>query len=370
MQFSIEKENFIKALKIVGGVAEKKAASDNPILNSVLLVLTAQGLFVTSSDLDVEVSSFVLVKEAKELGEITVPFRKMHDIVRSFSADNLVVLKVVETRLTLRSAKSRFVLATIPSSKFPQQSTKKWDLTLEVVEKDFTALLEKTIYAIAEQDVRYYLNGLLLEAKGSRLYAVAADGHRLAANCIELAQKVPFTLQVLIPRKSITELARILETKERKLTIKFSKNSVAIENEVFKFCSKLLDGRFPDYNSIVPDHLPLEFIGKRELLRAVFLRASALFSEKMHNIKINLTKNCMQLIARTKEQDEVEEELEVEYAGENFSLAFNGKYLVDFLSVTKTDLVRFKFSVQKNSAAVLEGVGDSMGFYVLMPIRN
>jgi DNA polymerase III subunit beta len=370
MQFSIEKENFIKALRVVSGVAEKKSSNDNPILNNALLVVKEQGVFITSTDLDVEVGSFSPVKEVQECGEITVPFRKLHDIIRSFSADNLIYLKMSDTRLTVRSGKSRFALATISANKFPEQTAKKWDLTIEVVEKDFAHQLEKTMYAIAEQDVRYYLNGLLLEVKDSRLYAVGADGHRLAANCLELEQKQPFSIQALVPRKSIMELSRILEPKDTKIVIKFSKNSIAVSNDLFKFTSKLLEGRFPDYHAVVPANLSLEFVGKRDLLRETFLRASALFTEKMHNIKINLTKNCLQLIAKTKDQDEVEEELEVEYDGADFSLAFNGKYLVDFLSVTKTELIKFKFSEQKNSAAIIEGVGDSLGFYVLMPIRD
>lgn len=372
MQLAILRETFLKLLRIVSGAVERRQ-QQNPILSNVLLRVTDNVLYITATDQEVELIAEQKLENIMQNGEITVPFRKLNDICKALPDHSEILIDVQDDRVTIKSGRSRFVLAGLAAGKFPDVqkiARDKAACVFTVEKKQFSWLVARTAFAMAEQDVRYFLNGMLLEVKQQRLYSVAADGHRLAMNYITLNEPGLPAVRVIVPRKGILEIMRIVDEAETDLQFTLSASHIQVHSSGVTVTSKLLDGKFPDYERVIPRDGNKIIVGNRERLREAFHRASALFSEKFRGVRLKMSPERLMVLASNPEQDQVEEDLEVEYQGQEMEVGFNVRYLIDFLSVVQSELVRFTFS-DANKSTLIEEVGEGAnGAYVLMPIRT
>lgn len=368
MRFNILREAFLKPLKAVSGVVERKHMQSLPILLNVLIRVQENRFYLTTTDQEVELIAGGTLDEPSVSGMVTVPIRKLMDIGRTLPEGSELSIIEEQDRIIIRSGRSRFTLSTLPASDFPVLDEQIGQCHLSIPRKELRSLIEKTCFAMAEQDVRYYLNGMLLEVKKGELCAVAADGHRLALGRISAPLKNSENLRVIIPRKGVLELQRILDSEDEMVNLSIGTNHIRAMSESITLTSKLLEGRFPDYDRIIPTQGDKVVIGRRENLKEAFHRASALFSDKFRGVRLRLTEGCLKILATNTEQDEVEEDVEVDYGGGELEIAFNVKYLIDLLNVIQTETVQFTFS-DSNSSARVEGVGEETGTYVIMPMR-
>lgn len=372
MQIAILRETFLKLLRIVSGAVERRQ-QQNPILSNVLLRAKGNILYLTATDQEVELVAQEQLDSIKQAGEITVPFRKLNDICKALPDGSELLIEAQDDRVIIKSGRSRFVLAGLAADKFPDVQNIQRNQTVcefTVAKKQFAWLVARTAFAMAEQDVRYFLNGMLLEVKQQKLFSVAADGHRLAMNYITLNEANLPPVRVIVPRKGILEIMRIVDEAEHDLQFTISASHIQIHSGNVTVTSKLLDGKFPDYERVIPRDGNKIIVGNRERLKEAFHRASALFSEKFRGVRLKMSPERLMVLASNPEQDQVEEDLEVEYQGQEMEVGFNVRYLIDFLTVVQSDLVRFTFS-DANKSTLIEEVGEGAnGAYVLMPIRT
>ncbi|MGE0115648.1 MAG: DNA polymerase III subunit beta, partial [Steroidobacteraceae bacterium] len=312
MKFSAEREAILLPLQAVIGVVERRQTM--PILANVFLVAKDQVLTITATDLEVELSA-IGPATVQEAGEITLPGRKFLDIIKALPDKALVTLNIEGERATIRSGKSRFTLATLPASDFPIVENIDVKQKFSLPQADIKTLLDKTHFSMAQQDVRYYLNGLLLELSDQKLRLVATDGHRLALAEAELNDRVETSLQVILPRKGVLELQRILGN-QGQVEISISANHMRVSVDGTRFTSKLIDGRFPDYGRVIPNE-PNRVVGANRIsLRTALQRAAILSNEKYRGIRLTLKPGLLVLQSHNPEQEEAEEELEVTHTGE------------------------------------------------------
>lgn len=372
MQFAILRETLLKLLRMVSGAVERRQ-QQNPILSNVLLRATKDMLYVIATDQEVELVAEHTLDDVTQPGEITVPFRKLNDICKALPDGSQLFLELQDDRFVIKSGRSRFVLATLPAAKFPDIQKIHKDnavCSFTVPAKQFRWLVARTAFAMAEQDVRYFLNGMLLEVKQDKLFSVAADGHRLAMNYIALSEQGLPAMRVIVPRKGILEIMRLVDEGDSDLQLTIVASHIQAYSGGVSVTSKLLDGKFPDYERVIPRDGNKIVVGNRERLKEAFHRASALFSEKFRGVRLRMSTERLIVLANNLEQDQVEEDLEVEYQGQDMEVGFNVRYLIDFLSVVQSDSVRFTFS-DANKSTLIEEVGEGAnGAYVLMPIRT
>jgi DNA polymerase III subunit beta len=370
MRFTIQREAFLRPLRIVAGVVERKQSSQfSPILLNTLLKIEGDHFSLTTTDQEVElVATGKLEIPAETNGAITVSVRKLMDVCKTLPEGEKISFIATENRVTLRAGRSRFMISTLPVSEFPSLDEQVGKFQFSIPKKDMRLLIEQTCFAMAEQDVRYYLNGMLLEVKNDFVYGVAADGHRLALGKVALGIINSETIRVIVPRKGVLELQRILDDTEKELKIILGSNHIRVITDEVQLTSKLLEGRFPDYDRIVLTEGDKIFTGRRDILKDAFQRAAALFSDRFRGVRLRLTSGYLKILATNTEQDEVEEDVEVDYAGSELEIGFNVRYLIDLLNAIQTDLVKFTLSDSNNSARV-EGLGAETGVYVIMPMK-
>jgi DNA polymerase-3 subunit beta len=322
-------------------------------------------LSITATDLEVELVASAAIKSGVD-GRITVPGRKLLDICRSLSPQATLTCTHDREKLTVKADKSRFVLATLPAADFPVIDELAQQQTLKLPQADLRRLLDKTHFSMAQQDVRYYLNGMLLETDGKMLRTVATDGHRLALCETELASKATGQ-QVIIPRKGVLELQRLLGT-EGDVEVTIGSNHIRAQIGDVRFTSKLIDGRFPEYSRVIPSAPAKAVVADRETLRAALQRTAILANEKYRGIRLALKKNTMTLQAHNPEQDEAEEQVEVAYKGEELEVGFNVSYLLDALAAVDGNEVEIGVS-DGNSSCLVRAPGATSARYVVMPMR-
>lgn len=366
MKFSISREALLKPLNLAAGVVERRQTL--PILSNVLLALDGQRLSITGTDLEVELIGHVeLEQPVAAAGEVTVPARKLVDICKSMPDGSQLDFQLDDQRLVIRSGRSRFALSTLPASDYPSVQQGDGGLTLELKQGDLKRLIDRTAFAMAQQDVRYYLNGMLWEARDNRLRAVATDGHRLAM--CTLQQELPMAdMQVILPRKGVLELSRLLADEESPVTVVISGNHFRALAGSVQFSSKLVDGKFPDYERVLPRGSNKIVYAEREELRHALTRASILSNEKYRGIRLTLSEGQVRILANNPEQEEAEEELSVDYQGDGLEIGFNVSYLLDVLGVLKDRNVRLSLA-DSNSSALLQEAEDGDSLYVVMPMR-
>ncbi|GLZ86199.1 DNA polymerase III subunit beta [Pseudomonas sp. BN414] len=366
MHFTIQREALLKPLQLVAGVVERRQTL--PVLSNVLLVVEGQQLSLTGTDLEVELVGRVALEEPAEPGEITVPARKLMDICKSLPSDALIDIRVDEQKLLIKAGRSRFTLSTLPANDFPTVEEGPGSLNFSLVQSKLRRLIERTSFAMAQQDVRYYLNGMLLEVNAGVLRAVATDGHRLAMCAMNAGIEAAERHQVIVPRKGILELARLLTEQDGEVRIVLGQHHIRATTGEFTFTSKLVDGKFPDYERVLPRGGDKLVVGDRQALREAFSRTAILSNEKYRGIRLTLAAGLLKIQANNPEQEEAEEEVAVEYGGSNLEIGFNVSYLLDVLGVMSTEQVRLILSDANSSALVQEADNDDSS-YVVMPMR-
>ena len=364
MKFSASRETVLKPLSAVIGVVERRQTM--PILAHVLVSAQDGKLTMTATDLEVELRAEVEV-DIEVAGEVTVPGRKLYDICRALPDGAAVEISLSSGRATLKAGRSRFTLSTLRAADFPVVDEVAVQQTLKLARQDVKRLLEKTQFSMAQQDVRYYLNGLLLETADGTLRAVATDGHRLALAEIPMEASAERAGQVIVPRKGVLELLRLVEG-DGDVEISLGSNHIRVEADDIRFTSKLIDGRFPDYDKVVPNDPGNVVLADRASLRAGLQRAAILSNEKYRGVRLTLEENRVTMQANNPEQEEAEEELEVSYSGDSMEIGFNVNYLLDALSAVDSDEVELGVS-DPNSSCLIKTPGQRDNRFVVMPMR-
>jgi DNA polymerase-3 subunit beta len=364
MKFTADREALLGAVQTVIGVIERRQTM--PILANVLLSGANGRLTLTATDMEVELVAATTV-EVDRAGDITVPGRKLADIVRALPEKASITLSTEGERVVLRSGKSRFTLATLPASDFPTTEDIAEKQRVQLPHAELRKLIDKTHFSMAQQDVRYYLNGLLVEIDGKSVRAVATDGHRLAMAQMQLENSGGVSTQVIVPRKAVIELQR-LSGGQGAVDLSIGANHIRIQFGDIRFTSKLIDGRFPDYSRVVPVDPPRCVQLNRETLRAALHRTAILSNEKFRGIRLALKTGALILQAHNPEQEEAEEEIELGYTGDDLEIGFNVNYLMDALAAVDGSDVELGFT-DSNSSCLLRAPNTSDTKYVVMPMR-
>ena len=360
-------EKVLAALQSVAGIVERRHTL--PVLANVLLRKNGDAVEFTTSDLEIQVrTSADLGGDAGTLST-TVGARKLIDILRALPSDQLITLSSAQNKLTLQAGKSRFTLQTLPSEDFPLvNEAVDFGPTFSVPQKTLRDLLNQVHFAMAVHDIRYYLNGILFIAEGKTLTLVATDGHRLALAQSTLENAVPNKQEVILPRKTVLELQRLLADEETAIEMRFAGNQARFNFSGMEFVTKLVEGKFPDYNRVIPKNHKFALLVGRAPLLACLQRAAILTSEKFKGVRVNVEPGVLRIASSNAEQEEAKEELEVSYDGDAIEIGFNVTYLIDALGNMNQEMLRME--LQDGSASVLITLPDRPGFkYVVMPMR-
>ncbi|HET7922773.1 MAG TPA: DNA polymerase III subunit beta [Gammaproteobacteria bacterium] len=365
MKFEILRDTLLTPVQSVIGVVERRQTM--PVLANLLISVTAEKLSITATDMEVELVAETAVQGA-DSGEVTVPARKLLDICRALPEGASVSVALDKGRLVLRSGRSRFTLATLPAADFPAVEDIRVQRSFNLPQKALRELINRTAFSMAQQDVRYYLNGLLLETGEKRLRAVATDGHRLAL--CDLATDTSDTplQQVILPRKGVLELLRLLGDSDAAAQVELGSNHVRVQLGEIRFTSKLIDGKFPEYDRVVPKGGDKLVTVDRRGLREALSRAAILSNEKYRGIRLNLETGKLRIQAHNPEQEEAEDEVEVQYQGSELEIGFNVSYLLDALAALGSDEVLLTMT-DSNSSCLLQEPANQDCRYVVMPMR-
>ena len=367
MKFSVGRDALLKPLQLVAGVVERRQTL--PVLSNVLFEVRGSQLRMTGTDLEVEMVASLPLAEAAQDGEITVPARKLLDIVKSLPAGTDLKFERDGQKITLKCGRSRYSLATLPASEFPNIEQGVGNQAIELEVDSLKKLIDSTAFSMAQQDVRYYLNGMLLEVTADRLRTVATDGHRLAMADANVATGVENRVQVIVPRKGILELSRLLtEDGDTKAKLSLGGNHVRVEYGNLMFTSKLIDGKFPDYERVLPKNSDKAVFAQREELRSALSRAAILSNEKYRGIRLALSNGTLAIVANNPEQEEANEEIAVDYKGSELEIGFNVSYLLDVLNTLKGAQVKVALG-DANSSALVSDAENASSWYVVMPMR-
>lgn len=368
IQFSLSREQLLKPLQLVSGVVEKRQTL--PVLSNVLLEIEGSQLSLTGTDLEVELIGRVNLSEPATEGAITVPAKKFLDIVRSLPDDAIISLQQNENRVLVSSGRSKFTLSSLPASDFPNVDQDSGSQEYSLPQKVLGQVIDATAFAMAQQDVRYYLNGMSLELTQSIVRTVATDGHRLAmSNRHVEGLDVTERKQVIVPRKGILELNRLLSDEDdEQVKIYIGSSHLRATTAEFSFTTKLVDGKFPDYERVIPRGGNKEMVGDRQVLKSIFSRAAILSNEKYRGVRMTLSEGNLVVKANNPEQEEAEVAVEVDYSGPELEVGFNVSYLLDVMNVIGGSQVRFILS-DGNSSALLTDFDDDASSYVVMPMR-
>ncbi len=365
MRFSVQRETLLKPLLLTGGVIERKQTL--PILSNVLLNVSRNTLTITATDLEVEIIASAPLIDAQD-GQATLPARKFGDICRMLPENATLTVEISNGKATLRSGRSRFTLSTLPAVEFPNVETMEEADEFRIPQNTFKALIEQTFFAMAQQDVRYYLNGLLFEAATGVVRAVATDGHRLALCEQDVDINLSEIQQVILPRKGVLELSRFLEDIDDPAAVKVGSNHIRITTQEVCFTSKLIDGRFPDYQRVLPRGGDKVVISDKDSLKQALTRASILSNERYRSVRFELSTGNVRVVASNPEQEEAEEEIPVEYEGESLEIGFNANYVLDAVNAVREKSVKLVLS-DANSCCLIEGLTNHDSKYVVMPMR-
>lgn len=368
MKFSVQREQFLKPLQLTNAVVERRQTL--PVLGNLLLELSGDQLTVTATDLEVEMSVPGTAVTGEQDGAITLPARKLLDICRASPDGTVLRVEVNGDKAVVRAGRARFTLATLPAAEFPRVQNSAGGEHIELARTELRRLLQGTHFAMAQQDVRYYLNGLLLELSGSRLRVVATDGHRMAVGETRLAAPVADTSRVIAPRKSIIEMLRVLADGGEGTTaqLRVDRDHFSLSCGRVEFRSKVIDGSFPDYERVIPRGYQKQADVPREAFSSALSRASILSNEKLRAVRLELQAGRLAVRASNAEAEEAEEELEVQYLGDPIEVGFNVGYLLDAVNAMSGERVRLE--LQEASSSILLTDPDTTGFqYVVMPMR-
>ncbi len=370
MKVIIQRDALLKPLQMISGVVERRQTM--PILSNVLLSVTGTTLSLTATDLEIELIGNAVVEEVIEGGSITVSARKLLDICRALPEEAKIELILEGDHVILRSNKSRFVLITLPADEFPRIEDRVFTTEFSVSQAKLKKLIGKIHFAMGQQDVRHYLNGVLFDINQGVIKCVATDGHRLAFSSMsDVVHQGPAT-KIIIPRKSILELMRLLDTNnEDVVSLSLGENHFQVTSSAFVFTSKLINAQYPDYNKLIPRSVEHTALASREALKHALTRASILSNEKFRGIRFHLDQNTLKIVANNPEQEEAEEQIQLEYEGISLEMGFNVSYLLDVVSTLASEKIRWSFTDPNGGVLIDSADKDESlySLYVVMPMR-
>ena len=368
MNIEIPRSELLPALGMVSGVVERRQTL--PILGNLLLSASDGQMLIRGTDLELEIGTRARV-DSDEDGDVTVPARKFVDICRALPEGARVRVRADQERALVSSGRSRFTLSTLPAGDFPSLELGEAELSLEMSSAVLKRMLDKTAFAMAQQDVRYYLNGVMLELGSRELTAVATDGHRLAkmTEAVETGiGEEDARRQVILPAKTVVELRRLLALYEGPVRVELSDRTIRVSFGDTVLVSKLVDGRYPEYERVIPRNLPLKAVLNRDVLRAALQRAAILSSEKYKGVRVSFNAGALGLQAHNPEKEQADDEIEMEYEGEAVVIGFNVAYIVDVLQAVDQARVEVVFR-DADSSAIWRGEGVENETFVIMPMR-
>jgi DNA polymerase-3 subunit beta len=359
-------DKVLAVLQSVAGIVERRHTL--PILANVLIRKTGSSLQLTTSDLEIQIRTTAELDGDAGNFTTTVGARKLIDILRTMPSDQTVSLESSQSKLILKGGKSRFTLQSLPAEDFPLvQEAANFGPAFSVPQKTLKELLNQVSFSMAVHDIRYYLNGILFVAEGKQLSLVATDGHRLAFASAMLDVEVP-RQEVILPRKTVLEMQRLLSDKEGAIDMQFANNQAKFTFEGMEFVTKLVEGKFPDYNRVIPKNHKNTITMGRTALLATLQRTAILTSDKFKGVRLNLEPGVLRVASSNAEQEEAVDELEIDYGGDAIEIGFNVTYLIDALTNMDQEMVQVDLA-DSNSSALITIPGNDTFKYVVMPMR-
>ncbi|PPI88348.1 DNA polymerase III subunit beta [Candidatus Pantoea edessiphila] len=364
MKIIIEREKLIKPLQQISSLISSRPIK--PIIGNILIEVNDKFLFLTATDLEIEMVTSIDIK-SDQLGSITVPGRKFLEICRSLPKGSLINIESKNNRMLISSGCSRFSLSTLSSENFPNLDDWHIEVEFNLLQSNLKNLIELTKFSMGYQDIRHYLNGIMLETSDKKIRAVATDGHRLATCFIKIDYILP-NYSVIVPRKGVVELARLLNGENTNLKIQIGSNNIRVYTKEIVFTSRLIDGSFPDYKKVLKNNydkfLDIDCI----LLKQALSRSAIISCEKFKGVRLNITKNQLKITSNNSNNEESEEILEIGYHGDELEICFNVFYVIDILNVLKCEEVRLSF-IDSISRIHIEDIKNPFASYIVMPIR-
>ncbi|HKB60295.1 MAG TPA: DNA polymerase III subunit beta [Gallionellaceae bacterium] len=361
----IEKDALLKPLQITGGIIERKQPL--PILSNVLIEKSGSSFRFVSTDLEIQISTVIATEQPASSESITVAAKKLQEILRVLPDDSKVTLDIQDSKMQIKAGKSKFNLQTLPAADFPQVADQLKDAEkIQLPQNAFRALLGSVQYAMAQQDIRYYLNGVLLVIDGTELKAVATDGHRLAYSSMALGASHA-KREIILPRKTIAELFKLLSDSDDEIALEIGETQVRMAFGGVTITSKVIDGKFPDYGKVIPTHANHMTMERLPILQAL-QRVSILSNEKFRGVRLVLTEKNLRIVSSNSEQEEAQEDMETDYHGPGLDVGFNVNYLLDGLNNISSQEVVFSFG-DPNSSVLITRPDDENFKYVVMPMR-
>lgn len=365
MQFIISREQLLKPLQQVCGVLSSRP--NIPVLNNILLQISGNKLVLTGTDLEVELSTEAELLGADFQGRTTIPAKKFLDICRSLPEQSELSVSFEEDRAIIKSGRSKFNLSTLPAEEYPNLTDWHSEVDFTLEQNTLRRLIEATQFSMANQDARYFLNGMKFETEGNLLRTVATDGHRLAVCTIALEQDLQ-SHSVIVPRKGVLELGRLLDNSELPVRLQIGTSNLRITLGNVVFTSKLIDGRFPDYRRVLPRNATHILEADWDNLKQAFVRAAILSNERFRSVRLQLSENQLTITATNPEQEQAEEIIDVSYSGDEMEIGFNVGYILDVLNALKCERVRMRLT-DSSSSCLIEDCQDTSAEYVIMPMR-
>ncbi|MFK5970367.1 MAG: DNA polymerase III subunit beta [Candidatus Marithrix sp.] len=368
MYFEISRKELLPPLKMIIGVVEQRQTL--PILANTLVKVKDNRLYLTATDAEVEVACNLPLESNISVdsnGETTLPARKFFDICKSLSDTTTIQVTIEDNQATIKAGKSKFKLQTLPAIDFPDRPKLQEQTNFTISQRNLKNLFYKTSFCVAVNDVRYYLNGLLLEIANGKISLIGTDGHRMAAAQLDFDAETD--AKVIIPRKAVLELSKLLIDSDDEIKISFDDNHIRFElNDSLEISSKLIDGAFPDWQNVIPAEPDKIIIIETNVLKQALTRAAILSNEKYKGVRLALTNNQLNISAKNAYQEEAEEIIEVEYTGDDLEIGFNGTYLLDAINIVSTNMVQIALSDGNSSCLITEENNDD-GKFIVMPMR-
>lgn len=365
MKFIIDREQLLEPLQQIVNVIEKRQTM--PILANVLMKIENGKLVLTGTDLEIQIIAAVQI-EIMEEGSITVPARKLFDICRNLPEQAKIRVELVEDKIKIHSERSRFSLSTLAADDYPEFSEGTMDCQFFIHSGQFKKSLEKTIFCMANQDVRYYLNGLMLNISNNVLKLVASDGHRLSIYEDEINQATGVESKIILPRKGVIELSRLLDDSDKEISVSFSSNNIKILFDNLTFSAKLIDAKYPEFGKVFMQEFNNPIRIQKQVLKDALTRVSILANEKFKGVNLNINADGLKLTTHNPEHEEAEEEIVIDYDGEPISISFNAQYLLEAVSNLDSEMAVITIA-SNGSSCFIEEPEQRLFKFIVMPMR-
>lgn len=369
LKISIKREFLLKPLQLVAGVAEKRQTL--PILSHILIIIENNKITMVGTDTEVELRGLLYMENPVDCSmQITLPGKKFLDVCRALPDNSIIELLIDNNRVNVVSGKSRFVFNTLPAEDFPCVPDQEKILEFQITQKSLRQLIQKTSFAVPQQDVRHYLNGLLVEVKNGAINTLATDGHRLAMDSIALSTKDGSFAQAIVPRKGVLEMLRLLEDSNTEVLVSLNNNFICIKSNDFILTSKLINGKFPNYNKIIPKRGDKNIEVNCQELKQALTRVGVLSDELFRSFRFDLNFDSLVLTTNNPAQEGASEELAILHQDETMNSVFNVGYFIDALNAISTEKIIISFKDNDSGVIIEESGGNTNCLYVLMPIRQ